>query len=111
MRFENTVWMLSASGDLSYHNGLPCHLNSIHQNIYQILQPERIDPSGNPSNYDVRSDVWSFGISMIEISTGRFPYRTWASPFEQLKQVVMEEAPKLPSDCFSKEYVDFITQT
>merc|ERR1719347_1492441 len=39
------------------------------------MAPERIDPSGNPANYDVRSDVWSFGISMIEIATGTFPYR------------------------------------
>ncbi len=60
------------------------------------FQPERIDPSGNPSNYDVRSDVWSFGISMIEISTGRFPYSTWTSPFEQLKQVCCCKSPYLP---------------
>ena len=78
------------------------------------IQPERIDPQGNPSAYDVRSDVWSFGISMLEISTGKFPYKTWTSPFEQLKQVVMEPAPKLPSNDefhFSSEYEDFITQT
>jgi serine/threonine protein kinase len=78
------------------------------------LQPERIDPQGNPSNYDVRSDVWSFGISMLEISTGQFPYKTWTSPFEQLKQVVVEPAPKLPKSQdlqFSPEYEDFITQT
>ena len=46
------------------------------------------DPTGNPSNYDVRSDVWSFGISMMEIAMGSFPYRLWATPFEQLKQVI-----------------------
>jgi len=78
------------------------------------MAPERIDPQGNPSAYDVRSDVWSFGISMLEISTGKFPYKTWTSPFEQLKQVVMEPAPKLPNNDefqFSSEYEDFITQT
>ena len=52
------------------------------------MAPERIDPSGNPANYDVRSDVWSFGISMMEISTGTFPYKLWATPFEQLRQVI-----------------------
>eukprot|EP00094_Tigriopus_californicus_P004245 TCALIF_04091-PA protein Name:"Similar to Map2k3 Dual specificity mitogen-activated protein kinase kinase 3 (Mus musculus)" AED:0.07 eAED:0.07 QI:317/0.8/0.66/1/0.8/0.83/6/203/315 len=75
------------------------------------MAPERIDPSGNPSNYDVRSDVWSFGISMIEISTGNFPYKTWASPFEQLKQVVVEPAPQLPSGKFTPQFEDFINMT
>lgn len=73
------------------------------------MAPERIDPSGNPSQYDVRSDVWSFGISMVEISTGKFPYKTWTSPFEQLKQVVMEDAPALPETMgFSDQYQEFI---
>eukprot|EP00095_Tigriopus_kingsejongensis_P011448 maker-scaffold222_size251774-snap-gene-1.29 protein:Tk11448 transcript:maker-scaffold222_size251774-snap-gene-1.29-mRNA-1 annotation:"dual specificity mitogen-activated protein kinase kinase 3" len=75
------------------------------------MAPERIDPSGNPSNYDVRSDVWSFGISMIEISTGSFPYKTWYSPFEQLKQVVVEPAPMLPPGKFTPDYEDFINMT
>ena len=51
------------------------------------MAPERIDPTGNPDNYDVRSDVWSFGISMMEISEGKFPYKLWTTPFEQLRQV------------------------
>lgn len=42
---------------------------------------------GNPSQYDIRSDVWSLGISMVEMATGKFPYNTWGTPFEQLKQV------------------------
>lgn len=75
------------------------------------MAPERIDPQGNPANYDIRSDVWSFGISMIEISTGVFPYKTWTTPFEQLKQVVSEEAPRLPATPFSHTYQDFITRT
>ena len=81
------------------------------KSISRYLQPERIDPQGNPANYDIRSDVWSFGISMIEISTGVFPYKTWTTPFEQLKQVVSEEAPRLPATPFSHTYQDFITRT
>ena len=54
------------------------------------MAPERIDPQGNPGHYDVRSDVWSFGISMIEVATGKFPYKLWATPFEQLKQVCVK---------------------
>ena len=72
------------------------------------MAPERIDPTGNPANYDVRSDVWSFGISMIEIATGKFPYKLWATPFEQLKQVVMDPPPKLTAGEFSVDFHDFI---
>ena len=51
------------------------------------MAPERIDLHTNSAGYDVKSDVWSFGISMIEIATGTYPYKLWATPFEQLKQV------------------------
>lgn len=75
------------------------------------FQPERIDPKGGAqSNYDVKSDVWSFGISMIEISTGVFPYSTWKTPFDQLRQVVNDAAPRLPGT-FSPTYQDFIDRT
>ena len=76
-----------------------------------FFQPERIDPRGDISRYDVRSDVWSFGISMIEISTGEFPYHSWKTPFEQLHQVVMEAPPKLPANQFTPDYEDFINRT
>ena len=78
---------------------------------FQIFQPERIDPKGDLSNYDIRSDVWSFGISMIEISTGEYPYRMWRTPFEQLRQVVQEDPPKLPANKFTPEYEDFINRS
>ncbi|KAG6454751.1 hypothetical protein O3G_MSEX008874 [Manduca sexta] len=74
------------------------------------MAPERIDPMGNPGQYDIRSDVWSLGISMIELATGTFPYSTWGSPFEQLKQVVKDDPPRLPSDKFSPEFEDLIVK-
>ena len=79
--------------------------------LFLSFQPERIDPRGDISRYDVRSDVWSFGISMIEISTGEFPYHSWKTPFEQLHQVVMEAPPKLPPNQFTPDYEDFINRT
>ncbi|KAF4520692.1 hypothetical protein B566_EDAN006368 [Ephemera danica] len=68
------------------------------------MAPERIDPSGNPSQYDIRSDVWSLGISMMELSTGKFPYATWGTPFDQLKQVVQDPAPRLPHGHLQKVF-------
>lgn len=74
------------------------------------MAPERIDPTGNQSNYDIRSDVWSLGISLMELATGKFPYNSWLTPFEQLKQVVSDEPPRLPQGQFSNHFDDFITK-
>ncbi|XP_057323020.1 dual specificity mitogen-activated protein kinase kinase 3 [Microplitis mediator] len=74
------------------------------------MAPERIDPSGNPSHYDIRSDVWSLGISLVELATGRFPYESWGTPFEQLKQVVKDDPPKLPPGKFSEPFEELITK-
>lgn len=74
------------------------------------MAPERIDPKGNPGQYDIRSDVWSLGISMIELATGKFPYNIWRTPFEQLKQVVTDDPPRLPKGEFSPEFEDMITK-
>lgn len=52
-----------------------------------IVQPERIDPQSSARGYDIRSDVWSLGITLIEIATGKFPYPQWNSVFDQLTQV------------------------
>ncbi|ESN92277.1 hypothetical protein HELRODRAFT_89696, partial [Helobdella robusta] len=72
------------------------------------MAPERIDPDVSGKGYDVRSDIWSLGISMIELATGKFPYQTWRTPFEQLKQVVNENPPRLPRAGYSEEFQDFI---
>lgn len=75
------------------------------------MAPERIDPSGDPSKYDIRSDVWSLGISLVELATGNFPYPRWGTPFDQLKQVVIGDPPRLPKDeGFSTEIQDLISQ-
>uniref|UniRef100_A0A8D2ZLZ6 mitogen-activated protein kinase kinase n=1 Tax=Scophthalmus maximus TaxID=52904 RepID=A0A8D2ZLZ6_SCOMX len=59
------------------------------------MAPERIDPSASRQGYDVRSDVWSLGITLYELATGRFPYPKWNSVFDQLTQVVKGEPPHL----------------
>ncbi|KAH8385151.1 hypothetical protein KR200_010600, partial [Drosophila serrata] len=75
------------------------------------MAPERIDPE-RAKGYDVRSDVWSLGITLMEVATGTFPYRKWDSVFEQLCQVVQGEPPRLLTSYngmeFSKEFVDFV---
>lgn len=75
------------------------------------MAPERINPARDMKGYDIRSDIWSLGITMIELATGKFPYTQWKTPFEQLKQVVHEPSPTLPDDGpYSDEFRDFVVQ-
>ncbi|KAM4535444.1 dual specificity mitogen-activated protein kinase kinase 6-like [Fundulus diaphanus] len=74
------------------------------------MAPERINPDLNQQGYSVKSDIWSLGITMIELAILKFPYDSWGTPFQQLKQVVDEPSPQLPADRFSPEFVDFISQ-
>lgn len=75
------------------------------------MAPERIDPmSSRQGSYDIRSDVWSFGITLIELATGKFPYPKWKSVFEQLSQVVKGDPPRLANEdgrSFSDEMLSF----
>ena len=74
------------------------------------MAPERIDPRCSQRGYDVRSDVWSLGITLVETATGRFPYPKWNSVFDQLTQVVQGAPPQLHEndDRFSPDFINFV---
>ncbi|XP_072320339.1 dual specificity mitogen-activated protein kinase kinase 6-like [Eucyclogobius newberryi] len=70
------------------------------------MAPERINPETNQKGYNVKSDIWSLGITLVELSILDFPYGSWGTPFQQLKQVVEDPSPQLP-ERFSAPYRDF----
>lgn len=73
------------------------------------MAPERINPERNDGRYyDIRSDVWSLGISLIELATGSYPYSEWKTVFQHLQQVVYGPSPALPPGRFSKLFEDFV---
>ncbi|VIO86483.1 Uncharacterized protein BM_BM5197 [Brugia malayi] len=74
------------------------------------MPPERIEGEKKVA-YDVRADVWSLGITLVEIASGSHPYSKWKTPFEQLKQVVHEPAPRLSHSLgFGDNFQDFVAQ-
>ncbi|KAG2036466.1 kinase-like domain-containing protein [Suillus americanus] len=80
------------------------------------MAPERIkgsSPSGSNmedafTSYTVSADVWSLGLSIVEIARGRYPYppETYENVFAQLSAIVDGEAPGLPEDEeFARDWV------
>ncbi|KAI9173295.1 MAP kinase kinase Wis1 [Blastocladiella emersonii ATCC 22665] len=73
------------------------------------MAPERIAMADN-AVYSVASDVWSLGLSLLEIGAGRYPYPPdrFDSIFAQLNAIVNETPPKLPADRFSQPAIEFV---
>uniref|UniRef100_A0A4W6FM75 Dual specificity mitogen-activated protein kinase kinase 7 n=1 Tax=Lates calcarifer TaxID=8187 RepID=A0A4W6FM75_LATCA len=74
------------------------------------MAPERIDPPDpTKPDYDIRADVWSLGISLVELATGQFPYKNCKTDFEVLTKVLQEDPPLLPlSMGFSLDFQSFV---
>ncbi|RKP22358.1 kinase-like domain-containing protein [Syncephalis pseudoplumigaleata] len=72
------------------------------------MSPERIQ--GGP--YSVKSDVWSVGITVMELALGRFPFPPDGKQLailELLNYIVNEPAPTLPEGMYPEDLSQFIT--
>ncbi|ODN82850.1 hypothetical protein L202_01111 [Cryptococcus amylolentus CBS 6039] len=77
------------------------------------MAPERIKSetvNQNPT-YTVSSDVWSVGLSIVELAKGCYPYppETFANVFAQLQAIVHGPAPTLPPG-YSDDANDFVAK-
>ncbi|KAI9331427.1 kinase-like domain-containing protein [Zopfochytrium polystomum] len=75
------------------------------------MAPERISVE-NSGTYTVQSDIWSLGLSLVEMAMGRYPYPTseYDSVFAQINAIVTGDPPELPEDRFSSDCRDFVAQ-
>lgn len=76
------------------------------------MAPERIK-SRNPNDaitYTVQSDIWSLGLSILEVAKGSYPYppETHRNIFSQLSAIVDGTPPSLPEDRFSPAARSFV---
>ena len=55
----------------------------------------------------LKSDVWSLGISIIEMAEGKHPYGSMNS-HQVVKKICFEESPSLTSSGWSSDLVDFV---
>ena len=78
------------------------------------MAPERIkadNAAGSIVTYSVQSDIWSLGLSILEIAMGVYPYppEIYNSVFAQLSAIVDGDPPELPEE-FSEAAQEFVRQ-
>lgn len=71
------------------------------------MAPEVLDPE-EYKGYDKKADIWSLGITAIELAQGVPPYAREA-PMKVIMLVLSRPSPHLPADsAFSKNFHEFI---
>ena len=59
----------------------------------------------------MKSDVWSLGVSLIELAEGKNPYNDgFDSPATVMKRICMDAPPSLSSYGWSAGFVDFVNK-
>jgi len=68
------------------------------------MAPERL----NGLAYSYSSDIWSLGLILLELATGKYPYADADSYFKLLSQMSDQPAPAVPEGDFSDAFAEFI---
>lgn len=78
---------------------------------YYYMGPERFSEEA----YGAKSDIWSFGLVILECATGKFPYAipdeadSWVNYFSIMQTIINQPPPRASSDQFSPEFCSFIS--
>lgn len=97
--------------DFGVSGNLVASLAKTNIGCQSYMAPERIR-TANPDDatYSVQSDVWSLGLTILEVAAGRYPYppETFDNIFLQLSAIVDGEPPKLDEQIFSTDARMFV---
>jgi mitogen-activated protein kinase kinase len=121
-RQTGRLWCVGAVGEIACENkhrmselygGMYLHTWCQLADIRYDTKPERIkgESQNNVGTYTVSSDVWSLGLSLIEIGLGRYPYppETYENVFAQLTAIVHGPSPELP-ESYGETACDFVAR-
>jgi serine/threonine protein kinase/Tfp pilus assembly protein PilF len=65
------------------------------QGTLTYMSPEQV--RGNPDEIDLRSDVYSLGVVLCELLTGKLPYQVHPGAALEAFRVICEEPPRVPN--------------
>jgi serine/threonine protein kinase len=71
---------------------------------FKYMSPERI----RNQPYSYQSDIWSFGLVLMECATGRYPLDECSNCIDMAQTILDSEIPPLPRRYFSEEFIDFV---
>ena len=82
------------------------HSDSVRSEQYgsfRYMAPEVFD-----GNTVMKSDVWSLGISLVEMAEGKNPYQSCTRMAQITKAVCLDDPPSLTSSLWSDAFVGFV---
>ncbi|KAK6459616.1 kinase-like domain-containing protein [Scheffersomyces xylosifermentans] len=97
--------------DFGVSGNLVASLAKTNIGCQSYMAPERIKTlSPDDATYSVQSDIWSLGLTILELAAGHYPYpaETYDNIFSQLSAIVDGEPPKLDPTAYSKEAQIFV---
>ncbi|KAI5961012.1 wis1 [Candida pseudojiufengensis] len=97
--------------DFGVSGNLVASLAKTNIGCQSYMAPERIKSlKPDDATYSVQSDIWSLGLTILELAVGHYPYpaETYDNIFSQLSAIVDGEPPKLDSTIYSKEAQFFV---
>ena len=112
MMLQRVHWFISCT--LIFCTHMHTHTTHIILNTHTltISQPERINLQPTQKGYDVRADIWSLGISLVELANGTSPYteQKFSNEFQLLTYIVNAPPPLPDEKQFSPLFYDFVSK-
>ncbi|CAI5758241.1 unnamed protein product [Candida verbasci] len=99
--------------DFGVSGNLVASLAKTNIGCQSYMAPERIKTlNPNDATYSVQSDVWSLGLTILELAVGHYPYppETYDNIFSQLSAIVDGDPPKLDPMIYSLEAHEFVNR-